>query len=438
VKKLLVKTFPGTVLRWLPEHPAGPHFLLLACSVLWLSLALLLAATARLPGFRATIAGDSMAPGLRGVHYCIACRQCGFAQQCGLQHPPDRGLVFCANCGFRENQLEASHVRAADRVRIVPLNAAGPIQRGDCIAFRSPIDGTLAVKRVAALPRERPAIVDGDIHLNRQIVTKTLDQLRQCAILVHDDAFRPPSDIDAPGWQTVGEGTFDRTRQGSALLRGTVEYQHRTISAIDVPRRQPADASEPIRDLDAYNQSLSRKLFPVRDILLSGEFRLAAAQSASFVMMIADDVEFALEISQGEANAVWRLGRETHRIAAALPPGDRWRRFSLATCDGRFLLELDRCTFARDIPAELLQFTSPKLRMTSTSMLVRRLQIWRDIYHLHPQLSDRWWQLRSPLADDEYFVLGDNSPASTDSRQWQTGIERADILGKVFVSVEGR
>ncbi len=45
-----------------------------------------------------------------------------------------------------------------------------------------------------------------------------------------------------------------------------------------------------------------------------------------------------------------------------------------------------------------------------------------------------WGRIRMELGPDEYFVLGDNRPASSDSRQWGV-LEEDNIIGRVWLRV---
>jgi hypothetical protein len=71
---------------------------------------------------------------------------------------------------------------------------------------------------------------------------------------------------------------------------------------------------------------------------------------------------------------------------------------------------------------------------TGGGFAVRHLRLFRDIHYTAPT-GARGGELPVALADDEYFMLGDNSPVSRDSRAWVGGekVTRALWLGKPFV-----
>src|SRR5262249_30827032 len=59
------------------------------------------------------------------------------------------------------------------------------------------------------------------------------------------------------------------------------------------------------------------------------------------------------------------------------------------------------------------------------------LVVERDVYYLAPTGDDAPVQYQ--LADDEYFVLGDNSSHSTDSRAWSpAGLPVTHLVGRVL------
>ena len=384
-----------------------------AFSLLLISLNLLLAAHSRLETHLAVIAGDSMAPVLRGVHYRLACLRCGFPIECGLAHPPDRMLAFCSNCGFRENPVGPGHLQEADRVQIVPLEIAGPIERWDLIAFRSAGDGSLAVKRVVALPGESPSIERGEVRVDGRLLAKPLRVFRQQAVLVYDGRFRLPAEAGTPRWAAASESRFRYDPQGVATLQGTIAYRHQAISAITTPESSQATQAGLV-DLDPYNQSLSRRLFPVSDILLRGEFRFRDPDSHLAVGL------------GGKTPVILRLDANLDGQAS------KWHRFELARIDGRLLAAIDgRVTMSTPASSDEQDITLA-LTISSPKVQLRGLQVWRDIYHLPPNLSGESWSLDRPLRENEYLVLGDNPPASSDSRHWKQGIERRAILGKVY------
>lgn len=54
------------------------------------------------------------------------------------------------------------------------------------------------------------------------------------------------------------------------------------------------------------------------------------------------------------------------------------------------------------------------------------------LHYLSPRGLDEAWQRDEPLGPAEYFVLGDNSTISRDSRHWPTPVTRDSLIGRVI------
>ena len=64
---------------------------------------------------------------------------------------------------------------------------------------------------------------------------------------------------------------------------------------------------------------------------------------------------------------------------------------------------------------------------------VDELRLYRDVYYTASRSRNAVNQPLT-LGDDEFFVLGDNSPVSHDSRRWdEAPVNRALLLGKPFL-----
>jgi signal peptidase I len=400
------------------------------------------------------ITGASMAETLRGAHYLLSCDDCGFPCRYDADRPPTDDRAVCPNCGDVMHSLGRAVLRPGQRVLIDRLAYQfRPPCRGDRIAFRSSQDPDyFEVKRVAGLPGERISIRQGDIYADDRIVRKTLRQLRDVAVLVHDSGFEPRQTVDLPA----------RWRADAAATAGGAawSYHHWRCFASPLPR----SAASPVLDNYGYNQNESRQLHVVRDLLLA--CRLRTSGHGTLQLRLADGqdsfrADMALETHQAN------VYRNERRLVTAPLPRAAWARdvkLEFALCDRQVLLAVDGQTVvcepyeapalatggnpcaARDDEvgrgfvrsssgeAELVrqQGQAVTIGASGMSLDLHRLQVFRDLHYLDPQGLGLDWIAPAKLEPDEVLVLGDNVPVSRDSRHSHpAAVPRTRWLGRV-------
>ena len=71
---------------------------------------------------------------------------------------------------------------------------------------------------------------------------------------------------------------------------------------------------------------------------------------------------------------------------------------------------------------------------SSGAFRIERFRLWRDLYYLpgpsHLEVPE---EVKLVAGEDEYIVLGDNSPVSLDSRTWKSpGVSRSNLIGRLL------
>ncbi len=379
------------------------------------------------------VSSGSMAPALLGPHRVGRCAACGCPIVCDADGLTG-DVAVCLNCGWPGNQLEPGVVEG-DRL-FIDLAAVGcrAARRWEVVVFRSPGNAReYSVKRIVSLPGETVEVRDGDVYIDGIIARKTLAQQRAMAIAVSDSAWRDPK-VPAR-WQSEPQGNWRASESG---------YQ-RTETAKDVPKPAGADSpidwltythwqrkfgapdlveESPIRDDDAYNPSTSRRLNDVSDLMLVA--RLTARGSGDLFLKAADGREtFQLKLHPETGQlTLSRDGRQVAATQASLPLADRPLELVFSTFDRQILLAIDGqavLTYPYEPSTGPPKPTSRPLAIGARDLNVEidRLQLFRDVYYTSPTRPNvvTSWQ----LGPDEYFVLGDNSPISVDSRAWTGG-----------------
>ena len=118
---------------------------------------------------------------------------------------------------------------------------------------------------------------------------------------------------------------------------------------------------------------------------------------------------------------------------------DRWL-VEVSLIDRQFLLAIDGRTVVRqpyehkDSPPTPVS-TPLAIGIQGLGASVDRLRVYRDVYYTRPIGLASRGVVR--LGMGEYYVLGDNSPASADSRHWPDGgaVEANLLVGKPLAAI---
>jgi signal peptidase I len=104
-------------------------------------------------------------------------------------------------------------------------------------------------------------------------------------------------------------------------------------------------------------------------------------------------------------------------------------RQAILALDGKQVVgpaKLEQVTVRKEVPRPL------QLGVRGCRVVVSNLKLSRDIHYT--QYGEHGTRHPVTLGPKEYFVLGDNSGNSQDSRKWPSpGVPEADFIGKPFL-----
>ncbi len=386
---------------------------------------------------------------------------------CRYQQPTQRDTPS----GIRLNK------KAGDRIVVNawPFDIGGRLgpQRWDVVVFKNPNEPDVNyIKRLIGLPGETIEIIDGDVWVRKpgedrlHPARKTKYAQQALWFPCFDQDYLPreaaqdwvgaPVSRDlrrhqprwppyAPRFQPVGESGGWRdldTRMpvfdGAALPRREVQF----VS-------QPGDDAPPARILDTYgyNSNLVIAYHNVTDVRLSTDVRFEGGDGyVELVISKYEDVFYARLRADGRLTLAHenraQPGREQWGQTQVRLPAGQFVRLALGQADYAVAVEFDGRTVlasSRDqypITAAEARNRSrlgmiPTIRIAAArvSASFAHVRIDRDIYYTSGNLRDRTAAGGGKpgtgtqghpitLKDDAYFVCGDNSPASLDSRAW--------------------
>jgi signal peptidase I len=380
------------------------------------------------------ISTGSMAPHLLGYHKRVVCPECGFefARGTDVDGPANQPAVAtCINCGRTGIDVSKVPRNEGDQLLVHKLPwLFSDVKRFEPMVFRRPGKATTAfVKRVVGLPGESIQIIDGNIYADDRLCRKTLAQQRGLCVTVYDDNFRPPGGqrrwTTGPGWSEHDNGFR------FAAMDNSISWL--THHHLDI--QQPGS----VRDRYAYNPRQPRsRTRPVDEVLVTFELIAGDSPARFFIELLTTShrVRWTRD-SAARTQSLSVDGRTVKSVPLKTPqPGKRLVfEFSTidqslrAAVDGQLVLPplaLSKPVAPRQPePDELL-----RLGAAAGDLEIHGLRIDRDVYYRgshgqHGTTSP--WQ----LGPDEFFMLGDNSPVSLDSRSWPNpGVPRRLVIGR--------
>ncbi len=196
---------------------------------------------------------------------------------------------------------------------------------------------------------------------------------------------------------------------------------------------------------------------PVRDLMISariaiqggsGEFVIELTNGATVFSVVFDVIRrevrlFTDPLLEGMAlnSPSSGLGPKSDPVASASWPnslGNDGGTIEVSLFDKQLLIAIDGKPLMDPWPFELPADVQPpripiRFGARGVDIKVSQLKLYRDIYYTDSR-SRHAVNRPYELHDDEFFVLGDNSPVSHDSRRWDKPcVNRSHLIGKPFL-----
>jgi signal peptidase I len=404
----------------------------------------------------------SMAPTLLGHHRELTCPNCGYPFVIGIDDEGRPAQALCPNCGKSDLDSQPAVECNGDRVLVQKFlyDFRSP-RRWEVAVFHYPGEPIEAyVKRVVGLPGESVQIVGGNVLIDGQIARKSPQEFKAMQILVHDSRYAPRDADRFPRWNFLrGPGRrlpsgWRQTPQGFEHDRPAPEkYELEPDDWLVYRHWDPVlGRYGSIRDHYAYNggdlatDNVVPDLALEARLILSPEVEQISVRLRSggdrFLVRIPVNGPGKIEVARNDRR---RLVQPLERLSVQENQDPQSVLLEASVVDHRLTVALDGkplfVPMDYDDPASGPPADAPPIALgvRGGAMTVSELKIYRDVFYTstlggsprHPHGVNEPYQLRS----DEYFVLGDNSPVSNDSRFWAASpvVPRSMFLGKPFL-----
>ncbi|MBM4026896.1 MAG: signal peptidase I [Planctomycetes bacterium] len=418
----------------------------------WLITAFILAFVFRafvMEAFR--IPTGSMADTLKGAHFRLRCPQCGYGydhgfvpQSYGMPEDtvppapiPIRQQTRCPSCGFYTPAHEEVPVANGDRILVLKcIYQFVEPKRWDVIVFKNPVNPTENyIKRLIGLPGDTVEIIDGDVYIDGLIARKPPEVQREVWMPVYDHDFRPinpnerggfnghrwqvPFNLEGSAWRISDEDPTQLVLESPPDRTSTITYG--------------APSANSFAATYAYDEVYAYPRMPTAsDLMMRFYVRPSGTEGGVGITLSKHGVDYQarLDLSGQMTLAKVNDGREAilaGRKAAPVSPND-FTLVKFANVDQRLLFEYDGHALSVDLgqaPTALEQGSLPSPRAEifgSGTLALSHIALFRDIHYTNDGQGGRNGRAIEgrpfQLNENEFFVLGDNSPNSEDGRWW--------------------
>jgi len=335
---------------------------------------------------------------------------------------------------------------SGDRIIVEKIS---PPRRWDITVFLYPVDhSTNFVMRLVGMPNETLEIADGDLFIDGKRLQKPPGKVTDMWIALHDTRYVAATPVPGgPRWKPDGSVSNWKRFGGTWTFAAkdgepdTLSFAHRIDSALAYNMPSFGDTPKPL--LGDVKLQCHIGQFSGDGLLTFGwEFRdrrvVATVSTKGKVELC------AWQTSQDDSDDETELGTAEGTIAADLSDGSP---LAFAFRDGQayimhggtvaasLLVAPQDVESAERHPNEVCEPCRVGISAEDCSLALSRIVLSRDVYYItfdgmtgNPGSAEGDVPNPIVLQEDQYFMLGDNSARSMDSRFWGT-VSGEELIG---------
>ncbi|MBI9017192.1 MAG: signal peptidase I [Phycisphaerae bacterium] len=418
----------------------------------------------------------SMADTLRGAHFNLTCQDCGYEYNFGFipryykmgeNTIPKQPIspsplvrndneICCPMCGAKIGN-SPRHVSKGDRILV--LKSAYQTQKPaiwDVVVFKNPTDPRENyIKRLIGLPNQKVEIRDGDVYIDDQIQRKP-DTIQDTLWI---EAFN--NDYQLPDRQGI-EGKWNQPfRQQRAENAWEIDQNARIFHFLGANETQSLTFNYNrmnyiCNSFNAYNGTGVTINSICSDLKLQCIFTPTDLDSQLKITITKYGIDYEAVIDP--TGKCYIAGPNGKIELTNLANGQTAKEgtfteltvnnptiVSFACVDHKFDFRIGEYRFEHIGANDPTQWgyqgnpKTPGLKLGGSGkpFTLTRIQLFRDIYYTNANISRNGHPGHGTegnpiqLHDDEFFVMGDNSPQSSDARCW-SAVADAHIEGKNY------
>ena len=379
----------------------------------------------------------SMEPSLLGPRFETTCPECGAPVVMSVDFVPSETsaeqrektsfeiqafrervrVMTCRRCGYDRAPASSAVFCDGDLLQAAPVDSSTRLLERWRVAVFRDASGVRSLKRIVGLPGERVAIRNGDVWIDGKLARRPPELLRRVA--------------------TEIQPTLETRAADRLLITSVVVSRRATDDGKEVVETTPAAISNE-SPIPSFNGGASSPTELVRDFEIRFQWDADGPGGERLLALVRrPDRAWLTEYSAVERTVSVRSlqlrddravsGRRFEELAlddfadaqatTKKTPDVAWNgtlNVSIAAIDGELTLTVDETELARfdlgDAESAATAAISTPFAILGDASRASSAKIFRDVHY--SSLDDGEWT----TLIGSYFVLGDNSPASLDSR----------------------